>query len=199
MSDLFSDAPFTLVQLEQGTARWRDWRQGGIGASDAPAVMGENPWKSRARLLKEKTSPREVDFQNAAMARGNQLEPIARGHFMDATNIMVQPACLQSDQHPWLRASVDGICLDTNRVLEIKCGTKVYELTEKHDAVPRYYVGQLQHILAITGYASIDFCCWLPGQKMLHLHVPRDEDYIARMLERHALFWQELTDARLTP
>jgi predicted phage-related endonuclease len=53
---------------------------GGIKASDAPAIMGENPWKSSEQLLKEKLN--ELSFwQNDAMRRGNELEPEARRRY----------------------------------------------------------------------------------------------------------------------
>ena len=45
---------YTIVNLRQNTPKWLEWRGQGIGASDAPAVMGENPWKSADYLLKEK-------------------------------------------------------------------------------------------------------------------------------------------------
>ena len=47
--------PYTRITLEQGTAEWLAWRTQGIGASEAPAILGENPWKSRRALLAEKT------------------------------------------------------------------------------------------------------------------------------------------------
>ena len=40
--------------IAQGTAAWHDWRATVIGSSDAPAIMGENPWKSAKTLLEEK-------------------------------------------------------------------------------------------------------------------------------------------------
>src|SRR5581483_972237 len=36
---------YTIVDLRQGTQEWLGWRNQGIGASDAPIIMGENPWK----------------------------------------------------------------------------------------------------------------------------------------------------------
>ncbi len=181
--------PFSLVDLEQGTQDWLAWRRGGIGASDAPAIMGENPWKSASTLAREKVHRRGSDFTNAAMAEGNRLEPVARALYVKRHGVSVAPACLQSHAHDWMKASVDGICAETARVVEIKCGKGAYDKTVSSGKPPRYYVGQLQHILAITGYARIDFCCYMPGRDLITLTVPRDEDYIARLLIAEQAFW----------
>jgi hypothetical protein len=71
------EAPYKIVDLEQGSRKWLDWRYEGIGASDAPAIMGENPWKSRQRLLLEKRSRRDA-AKNSRMNKGTTLEPEAR-------------------------------------------------------------------------------------------------------------------------
>src|SRR3989338_9214976 len=153
---------FTFVALEQGTSEWREWRHKGIGASDAPIIMGENPWKSASELLREKRGPARDGSQNAAMARGTQLEPEARRRYIVRTGTNFRPACLQSGLHTWLRASVDGISADGSAIVEIKCGESVYRKTSQNRSVPDYYYGQLQHILAITGFATLDFWCYLP-------------------------------------
>lgn len=188
--------PFSVVDLDQGNARWLAWRSGGIGASDAPAVMGENPFKSRKRLLREKIEALAGKVStwrgNAAMSRGNALEPEARRLYASHSGHAVAPACLQSRRYDWLRASVDGICLASGTVVEIKCGDKAYEHSAVKRAVPRYYYGQLQHILAVTGYARIDFWCWVPGRTPQHIEVARDEPYIDRMLDTEAAFWDEV-------
>ena len=35
--------PYKIIILQQGTFKWLEWRSQGIGASDAPAIMGANP------------------------------------------------------------------------------------------------------------------------------------------------------------
>ena len=40
-----------ITHLKQGTSKWRNWRKGVIGASDAPTIMGENPWKDIESLF----------------------------------------------------------------------------------------------------------------------------------------------------
>ncbi|WP_310497221.1 lambda-exonuclease family protein [Sandarakinorhabdus sp.] len=206
---------FETVDLPQNSAAWLRWRHDGIGASEAPALMGENPWKSAERLFREKAAPPPAGNWVAgggtsgssagagggagaggAMGRGHALEPHARAHYVTATGIDVAALCVASQARPWQRASLDGICTVARRLVEIKCGDKVYALTEASGEVPGYYVGQLQHTLAVTGYDSIDFWVWLPGKPPLHLTVARDEDYIDRLNERGAAFWARVMAAR---
>src|SRR5262245_42846183 len=90
---------FIIVELQQGTPEWREWRHNGIGASDASTIMGENPFKSAAQLLQEKRGLAQDSYQNAAMARGIELEPEARRRYIAKTGRDVRPACLQSTRY----------------------------------------------------------------------------------------------------
>lgn len=193
--DPMNPLSYSIIPLQQGTAEWLAWRSGGIGASDAPTIMGENPWKSPEQLLKEKCEKRS-ERPNAAMARGTELEPEARKSYESRSGVCVVPACLQSSKHGWLRASVDGLGLDGKSVVEIKCGESVYRKSSTTREVPEYYVGQLQHILAITDLPSIDFWCYLPGRPEVHLRVTRNESYIKRLIDVEQLFWQEIVKQR---
>lgn len=184
---------YTIVNLQQGTTEWLEWRNKGIGASDAPAIMGENPWKSPAQLLSEKLGTAKKFEGNAAMARGTALEPEARKRYESINKIRVAPACLQSNKHNWQRASVDGLSDNGSAVVEIKCGESVYKKTAGSRQVPSYYVGQLQHILAVTDLAHIDFFCWLPGLAEVHLRINRDDAYIGRLIAAEQTFWQQVT------
>lgn len=184
---------YTVVDLQQGTTEWLEWRSNGIGASDAPAIMGENPWKSATQLLSEKIGTVAKFEGNAAMARGTALEPEARKRYEEISQVSVTPACLQSNMHTWLRASVDGLATDGSAVVEIKCGESVYRKTASSRQVPSYYIGQLQHILAVTDLPHIDFFCWLPSRPAIHLRINRDDRYIARLIVAEQTFWQQFT------
>lgn len=186
---------YQVIDVQQGTSPWHTWREGGLGASDAPAIMGENPWKTRGRLMSEKLSGARP-FSNAAMARGAALEPEARRCYERTERVAVLPLCVESNERPWMRASLDGLSTDRRRVVEIKCGRSVYKYTYKNNQPPVYYVGQLQHILAVTGLSEIDFWCYLPNERPLHVRVARDQRYIDKLLVQEELFWKELERKR---
>jgi putative phage-type endonuclease len=183
--------PYRVVDLAQGTEEWRAWRDQGLGASDAPVVMEESPWKNPAQLLEEKRFGRRLRV-NPAMARGTALEPEARRRYEKVTGTTVLPLCLQSTNYEWLRASVDGLSDDGKSVVEIKCGERVYRESASTRRVPAYYIGQLQHTLAVTGLEEIYFWCYLPGRPEVHLVIQRDQSYIDRLLVAEERFWRDL-------
>src|SRR3546814_1466414 len=88
----------------------------------------------------------------------------------------------------------DTLCPNTTlfRSVEIKCGESAYRTASRHRAVPRYYYGQLQHALAVSGCDAIDFWCYLPCKQPLLIEVPRDEPYIRRMIDSEYRFWSAI-------
>lgn len=190
---------FAIVELQQGTPEWGEWRHNGIGASDASTIMGENRFKNIAQLLQEKRGPTQDYGQNAAMSRGTELEPQARRLYVAKTGKDVRPACLQSTRYDWLRASLDGLAINQDAVVEIKCGQSAYRTASQTRSVPVYYYGQTQHILAVTGFDSLDFWCYWPGYPELLIVVPRNVVYIERLLSRELEFWNLVQKRLIVP
>ena len=190
--NLMSTTDFTVVNHQQGSDAWREWRRNGIGASDASTIMGENRFKSVSAILREKIGTARDFSQNAAMARGTKLEPEARRLYVAKTGREVHPACLQRTRYDWLRASLDGLAIKHDAVVEIKCGQSAYRTTSQTRTVPDYYYGQMQHILAITGLDTIDYWCYWPGRPPLLIPVPRNPSYIERLLNTELEFWNRV-------
>ena len=180
---------YSIINLVQDTQEWKKWRHNGITATDAPIIMGENPWKNTIELLQRKISPPQDDFINEAMRRGMELEPIARRTYNSKYGKNVRPVCLQSNKHDWLRASIDGLSVDGSCVVEFKSGESVYKSVNNYNKVPDYYYGQLQHILAITGLSFIDFFCYLPDKPTLLIKVDRNISYITKLIDEEHKFW----------
>ena len=178
--------------IAQGTSAWHEWRTTVIGSSDAPAIMGENPWKSASALLEEKIGTRVRFAGNAATRRGTELEPQARALYERRKRLSMSPTILQSHSRRWQAASVDGMDSHNTAVVEIKCGIKAYEHTNKTGKIPLYYQGQVQHILAVTGFSHIDYFCFVPGRKEILLKIERDDSYIDRLISAEEDFCRAL-------
>lgn len=109
-----------IIDLEQGTQEWLDWRKGGIGGSDAPAVMGVSPWDSPLSLWQRRMGLVPEKVMSQAMARGHELEPIARQLLEAETGLVFAPMCGEHKKFAFLKASFDGVSLCRTALAEIK-------------------------------------------------------------------------------
>lgn len=177
-----------LIDLQQGTDAWLKWRLGGIGASEAPMVMGISPHKTAFELWLEKTGKKAPGFVHQGMLRGIKLEPKARAWYEEKMKIMVIPRCVEHDVYPHLRASLDGLDIFGAEYCEIKCPSwKDHEMA-LNGIVPPYYWCQMQYQMMVTGllrghYVSFD------GEDGVVLEVVADKDYQMRLLDRVTAFW----------
>jgi len=183
-----NNPPFVRLQFEQNTNEWLCWRREGIGASDAPVIMGQSPWQKENELLLLKTGRKTEAPANFAMQRGKRMEPLARLAYVSHTGIDVAPMCVQSLTHAWMRASLDGLSHDGGHVVEIKCpGEKDHQLADS-GSIPDKYYAQLQHILAVTGLAEISYWSFRFDHTVL-LKIKRDDPFISGLIEKESAFW----------
>ena len=185
---------YLIDDLEQGSREWHVWRKGVIGASDAPKIMGENPWGSRSSLLDEKLGLVREFQGNAKTREGNSLEGDARKSLETKFNVKLKPTIVQDSKEPFLAASLDAICSYHENLFEIKAGVKAYEHTKMTKSVPDYYIGQLQHMLMVTELESLTYAVYRPDKPLLTLAVYRDESYIKRLRKKEREFVQELVN-----
>jgi putative phage-type endonuclease len=69
------------VDLIQGSPEWHAHRAQHWNASDAPAMLGVSPYKSRAELLRERATGISQEFDAATQRRfddGHRFEALAR-------------------------------------------------------------------------------------------------------------------------
>jgi putative phage-type endonuclease len=198
--------PYDIMPFAQGSASWRAWRDQGIGASDAPAILGVSPWTTRADLLAQKLGERPPD-NNFAMRRGLALEPQIRAHCEKIFEPFA-PVCLQNHRYPWLIASLDGLNFDADLGLEIKCPNKKFHTQALDGILPHHYVPQLQHTFATCPslkriiYVSFGHEASFPdpSQRYAFVQVLPRFDWIDNVLwPAELLFWQEWQDAKDQP
>jgi putative phage-type endonuclease len=183
---------YLIEHIEQGTTEWLNWRKGVIGASDAPTIMGENPWRSPSYLLKEKLGNHKEWGGNEATREGSRLEEVARQIIAKEFKQKLSPAIVQDSKDPFLAASLDALSSKNTTIYEIKCGAKSYELTSATDEVPSYYAAQLQHMLMVTQLDSLFYASYRPGEELIILEIYRDESYIKELRKRETKFIKEL-------
>lgn len=174
---------------------WKQWRQKGLGSSDAPVILGVSPWRNAHDLLLEKTGEKKSEFKgNFATQRGKDLEPIVRAKYNEMFGCDCQPANLVSVEYDHWRASLDGIDRIKGRIIEIKCPGKVDHATALEGKIPKKYQPQCQWQLIVSGAAHLDYVSWDgKSDDLVIVRCNPDHEMMKELMERSMLFWELVT------
>jgi len=185
------------IHLEQGSNEWLEYRKSKIMATDISVILGNNPWKKKLELWEEKLGLRPPTQLNAAMKRGQDLEPEARKLASDFIGIDFEPCVYQSDKFPWLAASLDGISINIKEpyVLEIKCPKEFTHVDATNDIIPGYYIDQIQTQLLVTGASICYYFSYRPEYKekpYAIIPVHKDPEKQAEIIEKGQEFYIQM-------
>lgn len=163
----------TIMNLVQGSAEWHAHRRSHRNASETPAVLGCSPFMTPYQLWQIKLGLVEPEV-TAAMLHGTQLEPQARAAYEALTGHVMQPLVLVDGEYS---ASMDGVTLGGDRIVEIKCPFRGRDSTLWKTAaegrVPEHYGWQVQHQIMVAGAEVADFYVF-DGTEGLLLEVAPD-------------------------
>lgn len=169
-----------IIQLTQGSPDWLTYRLTMRNASETAAVLGMSPWCTPYQLWLQKTG-RTVVQVTAAMQHGTALEPAARAAYEAQTGHVMQPLVLRDGNYS---ASLDGMDLDGELIVEIKCPFKGKDsrLWREVSAgwVPDHYAAQIQHQLMVSE-ARLAHLWVFDGERGLVRPVERNEDAMERI------------------
>ncbi len=109
--------------LKQDTPEWIEWRNTGLGASDAAVIIGESPYETAFGLWQIKTGRKPPpDFsKNPNVQRGKRLEPLARRIAEQYIGEKLYPLCASEEIEDFILTSFDGITESNEIVCELKC------------------------------------------------------------------------------
>jgi putative phage-type endonuclease len=146
----------TICRLVQGSAEWHEHRRKHRNASETPVVLGVSPWLTPYQLWTHKLGLTEP-VVTPTMLRGTELEPAARAAYEARTGFVMQPLVLVDGEYS---ASLDGLTLGGDRLVEIKCPFKGRDSTlwktVEAGRLPEHYQWQLQHQLMVTKAEAAD-------------------------------------------
>lgn len=150
-----------IIELEHNSPEWLDFRNTGIGGSDASAVLGLNPWKTNVELWEEKSGlkpPKEVSCAEA-VEYGSKAEVwLAKLFELDFPEYrLTTPKNIVYRRDGFMFASLDGELEDRagrKGILEIKTSTIFSSINRErwNEKIPQNYYIQLLHYLMVTGY-----------------------------------------------
>lgn len=190
----------TLLHLVQGTPEWHAHRRNYRNASETPAVLGLSPWQTPFQLWEVKTGRREQAV-NFAMQRGSVLEVIARETYETETGLVMEPCVMVDGEYS---ASLDGISLAGDLILEVKCPLKGKDSdTWKQVAegkVPEHYFYQVQHQLMVSQAGKAHFYVYdSDGAEGIWVDVLPDVEAIARIRTAWDGFWMSMESDQAPP
>ncbi len=177
-----------IVRLTQGTEAWLNHRALHRNASETAAVLDISPWLTRYQLWELKTGRRHHEA-TYPMLRGIELEPKARLAYEEITGHILQPVVMVDGHYS---ASLDGLSLSGDLVLEVKCPLKGKDSNTWRTAavglVERHYELQVQHQLMVSGADKADFYVF-DGRDGIVVEVLPSKDDFKMIQEAWDEFW----------
>lgn len=173
---------------------WLKERMTGLGGSDAAAVLGLSMWKTPMEVYQEKRGELGPQDDNESMLWGRVLEPVIRQQYAERTGrvVRVPDGILRHPVHGFMLANLDGVT-DDGRVVEIKTARTGMGWGEAgSDEVPQAYLLQVQHYMAVTGFAVADVAVLIGGSDFRLYEVPADRELQQMMIDGEADFWQRV-------
>jgi putative phage-type endonuclease len=188
----------TIVKLVQGSAAWHDHRRTHRNASETPIVLGVSPWTTPFQLWQQKLGLATPEI-NPAMLRGTELEPAARAAYERLTGLTMQPLVMVDGEYS---ASLDGLTLAGDRLVEIKCPYQGRESSLwksiQARALPKHIHLQVQHQLMVTK-ADIADVYIFDGTEGVIFPVAPDESTWPRIHDAWEAFARYVTEAQAPP
>jgi putative phage-type endonuclease len=193
-----------IINLTQNTPEWLSFRREHIGASDASVIMGLSPYRSVEQLYLDKTQGQE-QRSTASMQRGLDLEPMAREIFLEAyknysgKDLDLFPTVVESEEYPFMSASLDGLDQRERVIVEIKCPNSRDHQMAKEGKIPEHYQCQMQHQMAVCGYGQAWYFSYKNDSDWVMLPLERDENFIYNMICEEKKFFDSMTGKAPAP
>jgi putative phage-type endonuclease len=182
---------------------WLENRRAGIGASDAPAVLGVGMFgRSPITVYADKVAPESETRDNEAMWWGRELEPliISRAKQLGLDEHIVHDGCMyHHDQRHWQMATFDALIRDERRKDVIPVEVKFVPMRESawDDGVPADCLVQVRHQISVAdapfGYIVALLCnpvrfVWQKIERDMEFEqeilLPAEEEFWQRVVER---------------
>lgn len=189
-----------IHNLTQGSAEWLAYRANHFNASDAPAMLGISPYKTRSELLRELSTGQTTDVDPATQRRfddGHRFEALARPL---AEKIIGEDLYPVTGSEGRLSASFDGLTMAEDTAFEHKTLNDGLRYTSWDEGngqhLPAHYQAQMEQQLLVSGAERVLFMAskW-QGDDLVeerHCWYASDPALRARIVSGWAQFEQDL-------
>ena len=185
------------VESMEDEARWHFERRLGIGGSDVAAILGISQYKTAYQVWQEKTGEAEPEdlSDKDYVTVGHMLEGVIAQLYTLKTGTRLDAPekpyiCRNS---PWLRANLDFITIDNQRIIECKTANAFSAKTQwgasGTDIVPEPYLLQVMHYMHVTGIHEADLAVLIGGNDFRMYPLEYHQALSDRVNQRLHDFW----------
>jgi putative phage-type endonuclease len=194
------------------------WRQEALGGSDAPAIVGVDPFRSAGDVWAEKTgrlTGERAERAGDVRAIGRALESVLLGVVAERLNRPVTPQLYYRHPTAPLAATVDGLVLDGEPTLvECKTAGLLAPLPEyaraygddRSDEVPDSVRIQVHHQLAVLDaqpdlprIERVLVPALIGGRGLRVYELRRDAGLLADLVETECAWWADYVVGNVCP
>lgn len=187
------------------TTEQRERRRNYVCSSDAPAIMGIDPYKSAADVYLEKIGQDPGFEGNEATDRGNYLEPALLDFAEAEIGQEFDRNVMDVHENQLLAANFDGLDFTGKFVVEAKTSNNPDEFGEQMtDQVPERHIVQVHHAMYVAGpqCRSAWMPVLLPGYRSLDFRmylVHRDDDLAEIIAAKGIAFIEQFVRLSVQP
>lgn len=195
------------LNLQQGTPEWHEHRRTHWNASDAPAMLGISPYKTRSELLREYATGIAPEIDEATQRRfdaGHRYEALARPLAEEIIGEELYPCVGVAGR---LSASFDGITLLEETIWEHKTLSESLRACMRDQGngadLPEHFRPQLEQQLMVSGAERALFMAsvWEGDElkESRHCWYVSESDLRARIVAGWAQFEADLAAYKAPP
>lgn len=165
-----------------------------IGGSDAPAVLGLSRWSSPLKVWALKRGEITEDISDRLSVKlGVALEDTVANLFMEETGKKVRRVneIIYHPLYDFIGAHIDRRVVGEKAILECKT-TSAWKAKEwEGEEIPREYILQCCHYLAVTGADRCYLAVLIGNQDFKIKIIERDEPLLREIVAKEVYFWRE--------
>lgn len=179
---------------------WREWRRGGVGASDVAALIGLSAYASPTSLFYSKLGLLDEPEETQRQRIGKRMEALLAAEFHDETGLYVvgeQMMCTHPE-HTFARCTLDGLVAEAPADdVDLEACIATWEAKSDGrfawpDGIPHNIRAQCVFQMGVTGMQHCFLTVIFAGFRIEHHEVDFDDDARADwefMLEAARSFW----------
>ncbi|EAI4208626.1 hypothetical protein AWV18_04485 [Campylobacter coli] len=176
---------YKIIDLEQGSPEWLNFRKGKITASIVASCISEKGSFLSKEKAKELIQGVYEPYVSEAMKKGREYEELIRAKMEFIIGKDITPIVIQSLENELFMASLDGID-NEKTIYEFKYSTnnKEYEQVLKFKKPSSKYYAQIQFQLFVGGFEKCVFAVLNENDDLTYCMVKSDKEYQDFMLRK---------------